>query len=113
MSRPDTTSLDPGAFEKGTIAAQVAVDGTRTVEERPVGILLQMLVEQLKEPDRTAVQLVTMEGMSLYQAAEIMEAQLGYLADSKTIWRWARRGEKTLRTKMIESGLYEEDESDG
>jgi hypothetical protein len=53
-----------------------------------------------------------MQGMSLYEAAEIMESELGYLADSKSIWRWARRGEKTLRTKMQKAGFYKE-EADG
>lgn len=73
-------------------------------------MVLQRLLERLQEPDRTAVELVTMQGMSLYEAAEIMEVDLGYLADSKTIWRWAKRGERTLRQMMERSGLYKEDE---
>ena len=74
-----------------------------------MALVLQRLLEQLREPDRTAVELVTMQGMSLYEAAEIMETDLGYLADSKTIWRWAKRGERTLRQMMERSGLYKED----
>jgi DNA-directed RNA polymerase specialized sigma24 family protein len=74
-----------------------------------MALVLQRLLEQLREPDRTAVELVTMQGVSLYEAAEIMETDLGYLADSKTIWRWAKRGERTLRQMMERSGLYKED----
>ncbi len=77
-----------------------------------MALVLQRLLEQLREPDRTAVELVTMQGMSLYEAAEIMETDLGYLADSKTIWRWAKRGERTLRQMMERSGFYKEDEDD-
>jgi DNA-directed RNA polymerase specialized sigma24 family protein len=80
------------------------------VEVRPMALVLQRLLEQLREPDKTAVELVTMQGMSLYEAAEIMETDLGYLADSKTIWRWAKRGERTLRQMMKQSGFYKEDE---
>lgn len=77
-----------------------------------MAMLLVNLLDQLREPDRTAVELVSMQGLSLYEAAEIMECDLGYLADSKTIWRWAKRGEKTLRQTMERSGFYKEDEDD-
>ena len=110
MSRPKRTSLDPGSFERGQIAKQTAVYDDAEEEVRPLGMVLQRLLERLQEPDRTAVELVTMQGMSLYEAAEIMEVDLGYLADSKTIWRWAKRGERTLRQMMERSGLYKEDE---
>jgi DNA-directed RNA polymerase specialized sigma24 family protein len=103
--RPKRTSLDPAAFERGEIGRQTAVDVRLGKEERPIGILLRELVETLPQPDRSAVQLVTMEGLSLYEAAEIMEVEIGYLADSKTIWRWARRGEKRLRKKLERIGL--------
>jgi DNA-directed RNA polymerase specialized sigma24 family protein len=79
-------------------------------EVRPMGMVLQRLLEQVREPDRTAVELVTMQGMSLYEAAEMMEVELGYLADSKTIWRWARRGEETLRQMMRRSGFKEDED---
>jgi DNA-directed RNA polymerase specialized sigma24 family protein len=101
--------LDPSSFERGKIAGQTAVYDNVEVEVRPMALVLQRLLEQLREPDRTAVELVTMQGMSLYEAAEIMETDLGYLADSKTIWRWAKRGERTLRQMMERSGLYKED----
>lgn len=112
MSRPKRTSLDPASFERGSIARQTAVYDKQDTEIRPMGLVLQRLLEQLREPDRTAVELVTMQGLSLYEAAEIMEFDLGYLADSKTIWRWAKRGEKTLRAMVERSGFYtgEEDE---
>jgi len=80
------------------------------VEVRPMALVLQKLLEGVKEPDRTAVELVSMQGLSLYEAAEIMEFDLGYLADSKTIWRWAKRGEKTLRQMMERSGFYKEED---
>lgn len=73
-------------------------------------MLLVKLLDKLREPDRTAVELVSMQGLSLYEAAEIMECDLGYLADSKTIWRWVKRGEKTLRQMMERSGIYKEDD---
>ena len=75
-----------------------------------MALVLQKLLEGVKEPDRTAVELVSMQGLSLYEAAEIMEFDLGYLADSKTIWRWAKRGEKTLRQMMERSGFYKEED---
>lgn len=75
-----------------------------------MGMVLQQLLEQLQQPDRTAVELVTMQGLSLYEAAEIMEVELGYLADSKTIWRWCKRGERTLRGMVERSGFYMEGE---
>lgn len=110
MNRPKRTSLDPAAFERGKIAAQTGQEDGPGEPARPMGDLLRLLVDQLDEPDRSAVQLVTMQGMSLYEAAEIMESELGYLADSKSIWRWARRGEKTLRTKMQKAGFYKEED---
>lgn len=110
MIRPKRTTIDPSAFEKGKIAAQTGQRDDDGEGSRPLGEVLRALVDDLKEPDRSAVQLVTMQGMSLYEAAEIMESDLGYLADSKSIWRWARRGEKTLRTKMQKAGLYKEDD---
>jgi len=107
--RPKRTSLDPASFESGKIARQTAVEVKIGVPDaRPVGMLLLELVASLPQPDRSAVQLVTMEGLSLYEAAEIMEVELGYLADSKTIWRWARRGEKKLRKRMEKLGIGEE-----
>jgi DNA-directed RNA polymerase specialized sigma24 family protein len=103
--RPKRTSLDPASFERGEIARQTAVEVRLGGVSRPVGMVLQELVASLPQPDRSAVQLVTMEGLSLYEAAEIMEVELGYLADSKTIWRWARRGEKRLRKKLEKIGI--------
>ena len=97
------------SFERGQIARQTAVYDDDEAEVRPLGLVLVQLLEQLSEPDRSAVELVSMQGMSLYEAAEIMESDLGYLADSKTIWRWAKRGEKTLRQMMERAGFYEED----
>lgn len=110
MSRPKRTSLDPGSFERGEIGRQTAVYDNEEVEVRPMALVLQKLLEGVKEPDRTAVELVSMQGLSLYEAAEIMEFDLGYLADSKTIWRWAKRGEKTLRQMMERSGFYKEED---
>jgi DNA-directed RNA polymerase specialized sigma24 family protein len=112
LSRPKRTSLDPGSFERGSIARQTAFYDNVEAEVRPMAMVLQRLMERVQEPDRTAVELVTMQGFSLYEAAEIMEADLGYLADSKTIWRWAKRGERTLRQMMERSGFYKEDEDD-
>lgn len=77
-----------------------------------MALVLQRLLEQVQEPDRSAVELVSMQGLSLYEAAEIMEVDLGYLADSKTIWRWSKRGERSLRKMMERSGFYEEDDDD-
>jgi DNA-directed RNA polymerase specialized sigma24 family protein len=105
LSRPKRTSLDPRSFERGEIARQTAVWDEDDREARPVAMLLVKLLDKLREPDRTAVELVSMQGLSLYEAAEIMECDLGYLADSKTIWRWVKRGEKTLRQMMERSGI--------
>jgi len=110
LSRPKRTSLDPRSFERGEIARQTAVWDEGEEEVRPLALVLVKLLEQLREPDRTAVELVSMQGLSLYEAAEIMECDLGYLADSKTIWRWAKRGEKTLRQMMERSGFYKEED---
>jgi len=112
VSRPKRTSLDPSSFDRGSVARQTAHWDNVEEPVRPMGMVLQKLLEQLREPDRTAVELVTMQGMSLYEAAEIMENDLGYLADSKTVWRWAKRGENTLRQMMERSGFYKE-QSDG
>lgn len=110
MSRPKRTSLDPRSFDRGEIGRQTAVWDEEDQEVRPVALVAAKLLEQVREPDRTAVELVSMQGMSLYEAAEIMETDLGYLADSKTIWRWAKRGEKTLRQIMERNGFYQEDD---
>jgi len=110
VSRPKRTSLDPSSFDRGSVARQTAQWDDVEEEVRPMGMVLQRLLEQVREPDRTAVELVTMQGMSLYEAAEMMEVELGYLADSKTIWRWARRGEETLRQMMRRSGFKEDED---
>jgi len=112
VSRPKRTSLDPNSFDSGRVARQSHwVDG-EDQEVRPLGMVLHKLLEQLREPDRTAVELVTMQGLSLYEAAEIMEHDLGYLADSKTVWRWAKRGEQSLREMMLRAGFYKEDDDE-
>lgn len=113
VSRPKRTSLDPSSFERGKIALQTGKWDSVDPEIRPMGMVLQKLLEQVREPDRTAVELVSMQGMSLYEAAEMMEFDIGYLADSKTIWRWAKRGEKTLREMMRRSGFYMEEDDGG
>lgn len=112
MSRPKRTSLDPSSFESGEIARQTAVYDSVVEGVRPMAMVLQQLLGELQQPDRTAVELVSMQGLSLYEAAEIMEVELGYLADSKTVWRWCKRGERTLRNMMEGSGFYKEDDDD-
>lgn len=105
MSRPKRTSLDPSWFEHGAIAKQTATLDTYPSSDADAtpGALLMVLdemVQQLPEPDRSAVQMTVMSGYSYQEAAEMLEPQLGRLVDRKTLWRWARRGLLTVKERL-------------
>ena len=98
MRRPARTTLDPVVLESGEIGRQTAtVDTYFTNEVEPtLGIVVHQFLEQLEEPQRSAVEMCIMKRMTYKEAAEWFTIERGRKTDPKTVWRWARQGVERL-----------------
>lgn len=104
MRRPKPTTIDAAWFETGAIARQTAsLDRYfRTGEvDETLRIIIDAFVQQLAEPQRSAVEMCLMQGMTYAEAAGVMGAQRGRRTDPKTVWRWARQGAHQLRSMLV------------
>ena len=98
--RPNPTTIEPGAFEAGSIARQnhdIDIPFIDPSDPEAFARVLNYLVEKLDEPDRSCVSACVMKGISYREAAEIIEIEVGRLVDKKTVWRWTQRGVDQLR----------------
>lgn len=99
MRRPPRTTIDPAALEEGEIARQTGVEDAPFDPDDPEAFarVMHHLTVRLPEPDRSCVQMCVMGRIPYREAAELLEQELGYVADPKTVWRWAQRGLGQLR----------------
>lgn len=94
VRRPKRTTLDPALFDTGAIGVQTAHHDDLTPDRTPemLALVLSAVVDDLPEPDRSVVQMVSMQGLSCAEAARHLEPEIGRLVHKKTVWRWEARG---------------------
>lgn len=104
MSRSTEVLLDPEYLASGSIGAQTGRedDYFRTGAEPTLRIVIDYMLQQLDEPQRTAVQMCVMERISYAQAAEWFSGERRKKTDPKTVWRWAQQGVEQL-SRMFEN----------
>lgn len=123
MRRPRTVTIDPSYLTSGDIGAQTAHYDTpfESDAEPTLRIVVDYFLQKLEEPQRTAVQMCVMEGISYAQAAEWFSGERGIKTDPKTVWRWAKQGVERLGKMFERAGwakaieprlLFEEDDSE-
>lgn len=105
IPRPRAISIDPSFLEDGAIGAQTATTDkyfSNNVEPT-LRIVMGHFVEQLPEPQRSAVEMCVMKNMSYREAAEWFTVERNYVTHKKTVWRWAQSGLKMLRLMLNEA----------
>lgn len=105
IPRPRAISIDPSFLEDGAIGAQTATTDkyfSNNVEPT-LRIVMGHFVEQLPEPQRSAVEMCVMKNMSYREAAEWFSIERNYETHKKTVWRWAQSGLKMLRAMLKEA----------
>lgn len=106
MSRSPEVLLDPEYLASGSIGAQTASEDEyfRTGNEPTLRIVVDYMLQQLEEPQRTAVQMCIMERISYAQAAQWFSSERGKKTDPKTVWRWAQQGVEQLARMFEKAG---------
>lgn len=104
MRRPRRTTIDPEAFGSGAIGAQTATHDEYFVEDKDstIRIIIANFVDKLPEPQKSAVEMCIMAGMTYEEAATHISAQRGIVTHKKTVWRWAKQGVNML-AKMFQN----------
>jgi len=106
MRRPRRTTISPDAFGTGEIGAQTASTDRYFYEEKDstIRILLDHFVGRLDEPQKSAVEMCIMAGMTYEEAARYISVQRGIETHKKTVWRWAKQGVNTLGVMFQQAG---------
>lgn len=106
MRRPKKTTIDPSWLADGSIGTATAHEDAYFEGTSPdaLALILSHLVDQLPEPDRSAVQMVAMAGMTYEDAAEHLAAARAVRPHRKTVWKWCRRGLLQVKTWLAEAG---------
>lgn len=96
---PPRSTVEPRSFEEGHIAEQGAAMSAEEefwadpLRQGALGLILSHLVVYIDDwRDRAAVSMAVMEGLPYTEVAELLQRDLGYRPDPKTVWRWAQRG---------------------
>jgi DNA-directed RNA polymerase specialized sigma24 family protein len=105
IPRPSTVSIDPSFLEDGAIGAQTAQTDTYFPNnvEPTLRIVVGHFMEQLPEPQKSAVEMCIMKNMSYREAAEWFSIERNFETHKKTVWRWAQSGIKMLRSMLEEA----------
>jgi DNA-directed RNA polymerase specialized sigma24 family protein len=105
LRRPKTAFIDPAAFGSGTIGASTANTDTyfSTSHEDTLRILVSNFLDQIPEPQRTAVEMCVMSLMTYDEAAQYFSAIRGRPTHRKTVWRWAKSGVEMLGRMLKEA----------
>ena len=106
MRRPQRTTLDPRSMDYGEIAKQTAIEDRYFDNDRleALALILDHLVDQLIEPDQSAVRMCVMANLSYPEAGRLLGNERGGKPyDPKTVWRWARRGVLQLKEWLTAS----------
>lgn len=106
MRRPRRTTIDPEAFASGDIGAQTATYDEHFADDKEptIRIVLAHFVDRLPEPQKSAVEMCVMAGMTYEEAATHISIQRGIVTHKKTVWRWARQGVNTLGEMFQKAG---------
>lgn len=106
MRRPRRTSIDPEAFGSGAIGAQTATyDNYFEDDKEPtIRIVLAHFVNRLPEPQKSAVEMCIMAGMTYEEAARHISVDRGIVTHKKTVWRWAKQGVNMLGQMFHNAG---------
>lgn len=105
MPSPDRYSYDPAWLENGRHGTAAAThDRYFAGGPGALALVLNAVVNQLPEPQRSAVQMVAMQGMTLQDAADHLEAEVGKPVgarqDRKAVWRWVEQGLREVRARL-------------
>jgi len=106
LRRPRKTTISPDAFGTGDIGAQTATHDKYFYEDKDstIRIVLDHFVARLPEPQKSAVEMCIMAGMTYQEAADHMTVQRGIVTDKKTVWRWAKQGVEMLGRMFKSAG---------
>jgi DNA-directed RNA polymerase specialized sigma24 family protein len=106
MRRPRRTTIDPEAFGSGAIGMQTATYDRYFTEDKDstIRIVLANFVNRLPEPQKSAVEMCVMAGMTYEEAAQHISIERGILTHKKTVWRWAKQGVNMLGKMFQNAG---------
>jgi DNA-directed RNA polymerase specialized sigma24 family protein len=106
MRRPRRTTLSPEAFDSGDIGGQTATYDRYFYEEKDptLRIVISHFVNRLPEPQKSAVEMCIMAGMTYEEAATHISVQRGIVTHKKTVWRWAKQGVTMLGNMFKSAG---------
>ena len=102
---PDRGSRRPvpilDEVDAGALAGQLASHDNLDLDDPQVlALLVGHLVDQLPEPQRSAVQMTQLKGLTYQEAADLLAPELGREVHRRTVWRWAEYGRRQLREWM-------------
>jgi DNA-directed RNA polymerase specialized sigma24 family protein len=106
MRRPRRTTLDPEAFASGQIGIQTATydEPFRQDKDSTIRIVIDHFVSKLPEPQKSAVEMCIMAGMTYEEAARHITIDRGIITHKKTVWRWAKQGVNMLGRMFQNAG---------
>jgi DNA-directed RNA polymerase specialized sigma24 family protein len=106
MRRPRRTTIDPEAFGSGAIGAQTATYDQYFQKEgdTTLRIVVGHFVDRLPEPQKSAVEMCVMAGMTYEEAAAHISVDRGIVTHKKTVWRWAKQGVNMLGEMFQKAG---------
>lgn len=106
MRRPRKTTISPDAFGSGEIGSQTATHDRYFHEEKDstLRIVMDHFMNRLPEPQKSAVEMCIMAGMTYEEAARHISLQRGIGTHKKTVWRWAKQGVNMLGEMFKQAG---------
>ena len=106
MRRPRVAVIPPEYFDSGEIGNQTAgADRYFTSTSEPtLRIMFDHFLSKLPEPQKSAVEMCIMSGITYEQAAEYISVDRGANTDRKTVWRWAQQGVEMLGKMLNAAG---------
>jgi len=106
VNRSPEVLLDPEYLASGDIGLQTAHYDTyfRTNTEPTLRIVVDYMLSQIPDPQRTAVQMCVMERISYAKAAVWFTEHRNKRTDPKTVWRWAQQGVSKLSDMFGRAG---------
>lgn len=106
MRRPRKTTISPDAFGTGDIGAQTATEDKYFDDDKEptLRIIMDNFVSRLPQPQKSAVEMCIMAGMTYQEAADHISVQRGIMTHKKTVWRWAKQGVNMLGEMFRSAG---------
>jgi len=100
--------VDPDWLVHGQLAhARPVWDNDPDQVHDTLRAVIDAVLGRLDEPQRSAVQMVVLQGMTLQDAADHLEADVhrpvGQLQDRKAVWRWTHQGLREVKAMLAGS----------